>query len=206
MDDDEQRPAKKYPISIAKLSKTPSWIMLGFVLGALFVIALPPMGGDKPAAEPAKPVEPPKVAMPPEPTQLTTIEAVFEDPRWKEFTFWSNDTTEVALWNHDAKQFSDFYEVRRFGGVNYYRSIPSLTRPIVKNMKALPDDCPLRFTAAVADEIYRDNVPARTEQPAERGWKPQPHPLPQVTLPSAQMPSREPPSVPKIEMRPPPEK
>src|SRR5437763_727394 len=137
MDDDEQRPAKKHPISISKLSKTPSWIMLGFVLGALFMIALPPTGDDKPAAPPpAKPVEPSRPATP-TPPRVTTIQAVFEDPRWEEFVTWSNDTAEVALWNPNAREFNDFFEVRRIGGVYYYRSIASLTRPL-KNVRALP--------------------------------------------------------------------
>jgi hypothetical protein len=202
MDDDEQRPAKKYPISVSKLSKTPSWIMLGFVLGALFVIALPPMEEKKPAPPPRKPVEPPKAATP-APPQLTTIEAVFEDPRWEKYALWSNDTTEVALWNPDTRKFSDFYEVRRLGRVLYYRTLTSLTRPIVKNEPPLPDDCPLRFTAAVAEDILREwKIPEPIDRKADRDWKPQQQQLPKVDLAPAQTPNRPPPSLPKIEFKP----
>ena len=37
MDEDTPKPEKRYPLPASKLSKTPSWIMLGFLLGAIFV-------------------------------------------------------------------------------------------------------------------------------------------------------------------------
>ena len=43
MDDKEPKPEKHYPISTAKMSKTPSWIMLGFLLAAAFVRLLSPL-------------------------------------------------------------------------------------------------------------------------------------------------------------------
>jgi hypothetical protein len=210
MDDDEQRTAKKYPISISKLSKTPSWIMLGFVLGALFVIALPPIGRDKSAPPPAKPVEPPKPVSP-APSQVATIQAVFEDPRWEAIVAatWSNDINEVAFWNSGTREFSDFFEVRRVAGLNYFRSIPALTRPLMTNVRGLSDDCPLRFTARPLEEInYGAEPPAANERKPERGWKP-PVQKPGVTLPSVTAPERVTPELPKFEISPkttPPEK
>jgi hypothetical protein len=195
MDDDEQRPAKKYPISISKLSKTPSWIMLGFVLGALFVIALPPIGDDKAPPPSPVPAEPPKPAIPAVP-QVTEIQAVFEDPRWEGFAVWTNDVTEVALWNRDTREFSDFFEVRRLAGANYYRSIPALTWRIM-NSKNLPQECPLRFGAP--KEMFPD---ASQRAPVERAWKPQPQPMPATKLPSVEMPKQPAPTLPKIEMQP----
>jgi len=195
MDDDEQRPRKKYPVSIAKLSKTPSWIMLGFVLGALFVIALPPLTEDTPAAAPAPAAEPPRAA-PPAP-QLTTIEAVFEDPRWRDYIVWANDTTEVALWNNQARDFIDFYEARRVGGVNYFRSLTSLTRPIIKPREPLPADCPLRFTAPPAEDVFRD-----ASRRAGREWRPAPQTLPSIELPRPRVQPDKAPVPPKIELTP----
>ena len=71
MDDDT--PEKPYPLAASKMSKTPSWIMLGFVLGALFVLAVRPPA-PKPAPAPA-PVaaEPPKQSAPRNPPQLSRI-------------------------------------------------------------------------------------------------------------------------------------
>lgn len=193
MDDDEQRPAGKHPISIAKLSKTPSWIMLGFVLGALFVVALPPLRENPPRPPPRRAViEKPK---PPAPPQIATIQAVFEDPQWQRFAVWAEDTTEVALWNNDTREFSDFFEVRRFAGVNYFRSLPALTRPLIQHRTPPPPDCPLRFTAPVA-EIARESRPA----PIERPLRPSPSAQPQMAPPVMQPPHRiAPPALPTIE-------
>jgi hypothetical protein len=185
--------------------------MLGFVLGALFVVALPPMGEDKPASPVPKPVEPPKPT-PPAPPQVATIQAVFEDPRWEGIvaTMWSRDTTEVALWNSDTRDFTDFFEVRRFGNEYYYRSIPTLTRPLLSNVAGLSKDCPLRFTARPADDLFSEaQIPSSRRDPAdEKKWKPSVQtseaPLPQVTAPP-----RPTPAPPRIELTPklpPPEK
>lgn len=201
MDDDEPRQPKKYPLSISKLSKTPSWIMLGFVLGALFVIALPPMGDDKPAP-PAAPVELPKPPTP-APPLVTTVQAVFEDPRWEGFASWGNDIMEIALWNPATRDFNDYYEVRRIGGVYYYRSIAMLTRPLIKNQKGLPEDSPLRFTYAGAQEFFEQAraIPPAERKP-ERDWKPAPQ-RPAVDLPRASAPNpAPPPALPKIEVQP----
>ena len=39
--DDEPKPERNYPLGGSQLSKTPSWIGLGFLLGVAFVVALP---------------------------------------------------------------------------------------------------------------------------------------------------------------------
>src|SRR5688572_5942706 len=128
MEHDESKPEKRYPLSASKMSKTPSWIMLGFLLGAAFVAALPPLR-KRPAPRPEtavfKAAEPAKKREPREPPQLTTIEAVFAD--WGKYAVWSDDLTEVALWNDREKDYSDFFEVRRYAGVYYFRTIPQLT-------------------------------------------------------------------------------
>jgi hypothetical protein len=165
MDDDEPKPEKRYPVAASKLSKTPSWIMLGFLLGAIFVAALPPFR-KKPAPEAAafRAVEPPKRAEPREPPQLTTIEAVFDV--WGKHAVWSDDVTEVALWNDREKEYSDYFEVRRFGDMHYFRTIPRLTRRIIARGKPIPES-PLLFTET--EEQYREwQKYGRSERAAER--------------------------------------
>lgn len=152
MDDDAPEPEKRSSPSIGQLSKTPSWIMLGFIFGAAFVAALPPL---------RKPPAPPELAPPaPRPVApvvvrtaplLTTIEAVFAE--WGRHAVWSDDVTEVALWNGQDRAFSDFFEVRRLGGTFYFRSIPKLTRRIIARGKPMPE-APLRFTET--EEQYQE--------------------------------------------------
>ena len=132
--------AKVYPPSAPRLSKTPSWVTLGFVLGVLFVWALP--RAEKTAA--------------PAPTQsltvqllrpaTTEIEAVFAE--WGRFAVWENDLTEVALWDVDKKSYTICYEVLRSGEALYFRSIPRLTRPVLNHGSHGP--MPLQFTETEA--------------------------------------------------------
>ncbi len=150
--------------------------MLGFLLGALFVVALPPLRKDSaPATGPLRPVEPPKPAAPRQAQPLSTIEDVFAE--WGQHAIWSDDVTEVALWNSTARDFTDFYEVRRFGGAYYFRSIQTLTRRIFARGKPLPGS-PLQFTET--EDQYREWLEhGRTERPIERDLRPpQSEPLP----------------------------
>ena len=181
--DDDAKSERHYPMSTAKMSKTPSWIMLGFLLGAAFVAALPPRG-KKPAPESAtfKAPETTKSVEPREPPQLTTIEAVFAV--WGTHATWSEDVTEVALWNSQDKAFTDYYEVRRFGDGHYFRTIPRLTRRIVSHGKPMPES-PLQFTET--EEQYREWLKyGRLERPVERETS---------TRPRSSTPSPRPPAV-----------
>jgi hypothetical protein len=171
MEDDELKSQKEYPVSTAKMSKTPSWIMLGFLLGAAFVAALPPFRKQPPETATFRAVESPKPSTPREPPQLTTIEAVFAE--WGRFAVWSDDITEVALWNSQDKAFTDFYEVRRVGGAIYFRTIPQLTRRIIAHGKPLPES-PLQFTET--EEQYREWLSfGRMERPVDRDARPRPN-------------------------------
>jgi hypothetical protein len=174
MDDDAPpAPAKKKP------SQVPSWVTLGFVLGALFVLALPrraavgsapPAVGDVAVVTPAKPAGAPR---------LTTIEAVFAS--WDKYAVWSNDITEVALWNPDTMSYSDYYEVLRAGDGYYFRSITMLTRPVLTH--GVVEESPLQFTETARQrqewlgEIDRENLKALSEaarqSPAARTVEPQ---------------------------------
>lgn len=169
MEDDVPPPEKSYPVSTAKMSKTPSWIMLGFLLGAAFVAALPPLRKVRPP-EPAelRPIELVKASGPREAAPFSTIEAVFAE--WGRLAVWHDDLTEVALWSGKENAFADFYEVRRSGGVTYFRTITQLTRRLITRGKPIPE-CPLQFTET--EEQYQEYVQhGRNVQPAERSLKP----------------------------------
>lgn len=158
---DEDPPSKPLP---GKPSQVPSWVTLGFVLGALFVLALPKRAPDvppTPVIEEARPL-PLRAAQPP---RLTTIEAVFAS--WDKYAVWSNDTTEVALWDPATKSFSDCYAVVRNGSDYYFRSIPGLTRPVLTH--GVVENSPLQFTEtarqreAWLDEVRKENWKALAE-------------------------------------------
>ena len=191
---DEPPSTPQRPVPASKLSPIPSWVLLGFLLGAGFVwmlmkpspelrLAPKPVakaastlpGGARPLtdAEKAQLAQPPAApAKPrvPKPRQLSTVEAVFED--YGKNAIWDHDRTEIALWNSDKGSFADFYEVYRHEDLYYFRSIPVLSRPLL----ALPDqpDVPLVFTETEA--LRRERLDSlRNLVPA--------HPMPTETLP-----------------------
>jgi hypothetical protein len=156
MDEDSPEPAREKP------SQVPSWITLGFVLGALFVLALPRHGAPDPGP---RLMEPEPAAKPPAPAaapRITTIEAVFA--AWERYAVWSGGTTEVALWSPETKSFSEFYEVARLGDNTYFRSITSLTRPVLTH--GVDANSPLQFTETERQrfewlqEVDRENLKA----------------------------------------------
>lgn len=153
MDDDEPNyESRSSSVPAAKLSKVPSWIMLGFALGALFVWSL-----REPAVEP--PVKVVEVIRPaPQPPKLTQVEAVFE--AFRTFAVWqSDDSTEIAFWNPDTHDYTDFFEVRRIGSRLYFRSIPQLNGHVLNYGARLPAESPIRFTAPadVAEATLRQS-------------------------------------------------
>jgi len=159
---DEETPSEP---AQAKPSQVPSWVTLGFALGALFVLALPRRAAVEAATQPAADAVPAKAAKPAAPPQITTIEAVFA--AWEKYAVWSDDRTEVALWNVDTMSYSDFYEVLKVGDGYYFRSITRLTRPILTH--GVVDESPLQFTETArqrADwmgEVDRENLKALSD-------------------------------------------
>jgi len=160
IDPDDPLPGQEppRPPSVKQLSKTPSWIMLGFALGVGFVLALPRRGPEVvyvPVSEGAAPYQQPHgepsplVAPPRQEPDFTALEAVFTE--WQNYAVWDGDVTEVALWDSEARQYARFYEVRRAAGgasdgglAFYYRSIPALTRPVLTH--GVSASAPLLFT------------------------------------------------------------
>ena len=161
---DEEAPAPP-----TKPSQIPSWVTLGFVLGALFVLAWPRRSADAPEARPVVEAEPKQQAPAP---RMATIDAVFQ--AWGGGAVWSDGTTEVALWSSDTKSYSECYEVVRVDGEFYYRPIPSQTRPILTH--GIPENSPLQFTETERQrqewlgEVRKENWKAFTE--GERGGGP----------------------------------
>ncbi len=165
--------------SRAELSKTPSWIMVGFILGVLAVWGF---RRDDPAPPPAAAA--PEVKATPAPAEpaksvtslenrpsLAVIEAVFA--QWGDYALWEDDRTEVALWNSVTADFTDFIEVSRMAGVYYFRSIPRLTRPFTDAKP--PRESPLRFTEPIAQRRARLEGRLSPQAPAPTGptgpWK-----------------------------------
>ena len=156
----EDEAESTYRNSPPKLSQVPSWITLGFIFGALFVWALPRQ--EKKAAALAPKTTETAQTTPAAAPKLTTIEAVFAE--WGRFAVWSAEVTEVALWEGASGSFSEFYEVKRSGSALYFRSIPRLTRLVVRHGAPPPTECPLQFTETA--EQYREWMQnGRVERP-----------------------------------------
>jgi hypothetical protein len=134
-EDDEATPPRP-----GKPSQIPSWVVLGFALGALFVAALPRR------PEPPPPAAPEPAIRPAPPPPVTTIEAVFAS--WEQYAVWADNTTQVALWDAHTKSYSECYEVLRVGENYYFRSIPALTRPVLTH--GVVPESPLQFTESPA--------------------------------------------------------
>ena len=134
MDDAEE----VQPVPRSRLSKTPSWISLGFLLGALFVWSLP--HEQKATSTTLSPDAAPRVVQLERP-KLTEVEAVFAE--WERYAVWKNNLTQIALWDTEKRSFTIFYEVTRLNGDYFFRSIPELTRPLLT--RGVPSEAPLQF-------------------------------------------------------------
>lgn len=151
----DYEPGEPSPPPPAKPSKTPSWIMLGFVIGVGFMLALP-RRENQPAAPPAlRPVPGPATVERPTIDRAEYFEAVFAE--LGQPAVWENDLTEVAFWNAEKKAFADRYEVLRMGDRFFFRSILHFTRPLLTH--GVPDNSPLQYTEPQArrDEWLREN-------------------------------------------------
>jgi hypothetical protein len=152
MEDDPEIPEQPQEAARPKPSKTPSWVMVGFAIGALFVWLLPRPSAP-PEVRPAPATPAPVVAE--TPPRLMVAEALFE--RWGDLASWDGDRTEVAAWNIETGRYDDYFEVRRIwlndeGHYAYYfRTIPGLSRPI--RARNTPDESLLQFTESEEESI-----------------------------------------------------
>lgn len=125
----------------SKPSAAPSWVFLGFVLGALCVLAIPSKRKSEPEAQPV-PVE--KPAPPPafNSKRFEEVQAVFS--AYSQYAVWQNDLTQICVYDPGLNRFAECYEVFRSGDQLYFRTIPSLTWPILTH--GIPDNAPIEFT------------------------------------------------------------
>ena len=117
----------------------------------------------------------------------TDVEAVFA--QWDRYAIWENDVTEVAYWNEETRSFSNFFEVLRLGDRLFFRSIPQLTRPLIR--RGVEAHSPLLFTgvAEVSQPLSERATPApMPDLPVER-------PLPPKVVAPAPPPAAVPPPV-----------
>lgn len=157
MEDLEESPAPSRP----KPSKVPSWIMVGFFFGALFVWALP-----------KRPEAAAKVApVAPEPPVLSTLRPRLSDVEdtfieWeRQYAVWTDNTTYVVMWDAETRTFRDCFQVLRRGNDEFF--FRSVTRP--RNLRPredVPQNSPLQFLNSAPEERGFFGVPiAPTEIP-----------------------------------------
>ena len=161
MDEFDESP----PVPRPKPSKIPSWIMLGFILGALFVWALPRR---EPATVTVPPPAPAKSAAAPAlPPRLTDVEAVFA--KWGTHALWANDVTYVVMWDTESLSYRDAFEVLRNGDNLFFRSVP---RPRgMRALEGIPQNSPLQFLNPVIEPrgIFGTPIPPPAVDAPTRG-------------------------------------
>lgn len=132
----------------SELSKVPSWLLLGFVVGALFVGLLRRNYLVKTSAlseaetSPAVPLALPSPAVRSGEPSLSAVEAIWAV--WGEKAVWVDDVTQISIWNTETLSFADHFEVTRRGDSAFFRSIPRLSRPVVD--RGLGAAAPIQFT------------------------------------------------------------
>ena len=167
MDDETEndRDPNRQPIP-ERPSLIPSWVMLGFVIGALFVWLLPRQDSPNTGSakdSPSKQASAGKLASTSvsqkkaPPRRLTDVEAVFA--AYGSYAVWDQNRTEIALWNAEKEAYSEFYEVLRDGEILYFRSIPKLTRPLLAH--GTKTDLPLLYTET--EEMRQRWIEARNQ-------------------------------------------
>jgi hypothetical protein len=162
-----------------KPSTAPSWVMLGFALGALVTCTY--RGGERetagidrtePAAVVVEPVEPPpnpatevnEYAYPDRPS-FNIVEALFDE--FRHYAFWEDDRTEIALWNTRTLSFNDCFEVLRTDQGLYFRPIPELTRLPLEGYG--PENSPILFTESAGQWVARYHKARGTTPPRVPG-------------------------------------
>lgn len=140
------QPPPSRPELPPKPSMAPSWVLLGFGIGVLFIWMLP--RSEIPAAAGLEPAPAPVARSAP---QIAVVEAVFAE--WGSAASWENDGTEVALWSSETGSYSQCFRVIRTGGMYFFRSIPRLTRPVLT--RGVRDNSPLQFTESEAQRAER---------------------------------------------------
>jgi hypothetical protein len=172
-----------------KLSKVPSWIMLGVVLGGIGFYGVQSFFEEQrgkkqrqkapPAASaPARPATDAGAASVPAGEKrdphmsLFAIDAVFRAHGAS--AVWEHDLTEIVLWNPATRSYSTGVEVLRNGDTYHYRLLDRLTRPVLT--EGVDPDAPIRLTEPAS---YQE----RRRQQRQDTWRSRP-PAPAPLLPA----------------------
>jgi len=144
------------------LSHVPSWLMIGFLVGVItmWVFRREP----EPPASPAD-ATPTTLATEAEvdvaevePAEITgrmsldMVSAIFS--AYRDWVWWSDDMTQIAVWNSDTMGFTDRYEVIRTLEADYFRPIARFTRLPLPGYG--PDNSPLLFTETAEQRTKRE--------------------------------------------------
>lgn len=199
-------PAPQRRPIVRKLAKEPSWILLGFLLGAAFVWLLPDSDDSKGGAATPAPGADAGAGAGAETgapsaseavragngsaggqragdrralpvRRLSTIEAVFE--AWGQYAVWEHDLTQIALWSAEHGGYAECYEVMRSGDALYFRSIPKLSRPVINYGTQITS--PLLYTETETTRAARaGGRPVPLETPPGNAQSQQSTPPPRV--------------------------
>jgi hypothetical protein len=165
---DDETPAAKKP------SQVPSWIMVGFLVGVVTTWLFQSQRDDE-VTETAPVVEAPAPeseasAAPEGPFSPQVVAAIFETHR--DWVFWTDDKTEIAVWNGDDMAFSDHYEVIRTLEGDYFRPIDRFSRLPLPGYG--PENSPILFTETAEQRARRERAhnpgavaPVRRPDPIE---------------------------------------
>ena len=131
------------------LSKVPSWIMLGAVIGGILTVTVQRRwaGETRPQTPPPATVAvekpaPPELKSADTHISLLKMEEIFR--LHQEHAMFRHGFTEVAFWNEVTNEYSVYVEVLQSGDEFYFRNIPFLTRPL--NDQVNDPRLPIRFT------------------------------------------------------------
>ena len=136
----------------AKPSPVPSWVILGFILGGLCVYTffrsahpVAPSPSAAAAETPAPEAIHPVLRAQPL-SRFLAVQELFAQSA--SYAVWENDTTQISVYDPDLGQFGECYEVTRRGEDYYFRTITSLTRPILTH--GVPKNSLVEFTETAA--------------------------------------------------------
>jgi hypothetical protein len=149
-------PAQAPQPSREKLSKVPSWIMLGAVLGGVGFYGAQGFIEEQ-RGKKQGPKTPPAASAPARPAtdaaapaaekhdaqlSLFAIDAVFR--AYGAGAIWEYDLTEIVLWNPETGGYDVAVEVLRNGDTYHYRLLDRLSRPVLT--EGIDPNAPIRLT------------------------------------------------------------
>jgi len=128
--------------------------MVGFVIG---VVTMWLFRADPEQGTPVEPEAVPEVAeeaLVPEPpeTSFEVVAALFDT--YRDWAWWSDDKTQIAVWNTEAMAFSDRVEVIRTLEADYFRPIEQFTRLPLPGYG--PENSPILFTETAEQRAKRE--------------------------------------------------